>query len=306
MRRGLAVVLALAALVGVPGAHAGAEDPTPDQYQTNFANIIGIIGAGGADWYVSYPTNVPTTGTYHVAVTASTTAAATANIALTAGSFQGSGCTVGAFTSDTAATSQASGYFPVTTTAAHCFGSVRLAITSGSTTITAIRASFQIASDTVTVTDDANGWALTGIPDTQEEIQAIADALVDGVTVKMCGQDGACGPIVTVTNTTVTIGTANVNSTTPDAFTVTVKNKSYDDTLPLLLLLAGMVYAWLRMHRTGWKWLWPLVIFVLAVLSTAAVFLTTNKPLAAAVVVIVAMTGLMALINGFGLGRARE
>lgn len=151
----LAIVLAL-----LPGASAGAEDPTPDPYHTTFANIIGVIGAGGAEWYVSYPTSVPGPGTYHVAVTASTTAAATTSLALTAGSFQGSGCTIGAFTADAAATSQASGHFPVTVSGAHCFGSVRLSITSGATTITAVRASFQIAQDTTEIRDDANGWNL--------------------------------------------------------------------------------------------------------------------------------------------------
>lgn len=204
--------IALILFLFIPNVSAGAEDPTPDNYETNFANIIGIIGAGGADWYVSYPTDVPTTGTYHVAVTASTTAAATANIALTAGSFQGNGCTIGSFTSDTAATSQASGYFPVTVTAAHCFGSVRLAITSGSTTITAIRASFQIAADTVTVSDDANGWALTGIPTPPSAltISGELDIHQDPVTgeLKICGQEGECGVIQTTTE----FGNVTVNN----------------------------------------------------------------------------------------------
>jgi len=356
--------LALAAMLlalATPSASAGAEDPNPDRYDTTFANIVGIIAAGGATWYVSYPTDVPVTGTYNVAISVSTTAAATASLAVTAGSFAGSGCSVGAFVADTAATSFASGYLPITTTGAYCFGSVRLTLAASSTTITAIRASFQIASDTVnvagslsvtnsggqsltitswpsllatlsggvTVTDDANGWAihqdaLTGTVNVVNsggqslavtswpQLQAL---LSGGVTVTddangwAMHQDQACGATIRClsdTNSTLTIGTANVNSTTPDKFRVEVENKSFDDFVPLGLLLVAMVYAWLRLHRTGWKWLFPLVIFVLAVLSAAAVFITTNKPLAAAVVVIVSMLGLMTLINGWGLGRARE
>jgi hypothetical protein len=260
MKRALLAALLLVGLV--PAASAGAEDPTPDMYSTTFGNIIGIIAAGGADWYVSYPTNVPTTGTYHVAVTASTTAAATATLGITAGTFQGSGCTVGAFVSDTSATSQASGYFPVTVTGPYCFGSIRLTITATSTVITAIRASFQIAADTVTVsggltvTDDGNGWLLTGIPDTQEELQAIADALAAGLTVKLCGQSGACGIIETSANTTINVGSTNVTEAQQVAVTFPGNVNSPGLVFVILLpfLFGLLIFFWWHGMRFAAAW----------------------------------------------------
>jgi hypothetical protein len=57
--------------------------------------------------------------------------------------------------------------------------------------------------------------AVTGIPDTQQEIQAIADALAAGLTVHLCGQAGACGVIETNANTTF-YNNGNMTSIFPD------------------------------------------------------------------------------------------
>jgi len=280
MMRWVAVV-ALVFLVGVPGVQAGAEDPTPDHYTTNFANIIGIIGAGGADWFFSYPTDVPTTGTYHLAVSVSTTAAATASLAVAAGSFQGSGCTVGTFTADTAATSIASGYLPITTTGPYCFGSVRFTLSASSTTITAVRATFQIASDTVsisswpslgisswpslavsswptlnvaqsgawTITDDANGWTMH-----QDPVSGTLNVVNSGQqTIKVCGQTGTCGRIAVDANSTISIGTASVNQTVQQELNLRFRGDIHDPGLEWFMSLAFWLMVFVGGCMMGWR-----------------------------------------------------
>lgn len=276
--RGLGFV-ALAGLflasLAVP-VQAGAEDPTPDHYETTFANIVGIIAAGGAEWYVEYPTDVPTTGTYYAGVQVSTTAAATATLAIAAATFQGTGCTIGAFVADTTATSQASGYFPITTTGGFCYGTLRLTLSASSTLITAVRAQVQVSSDTVLntlsgtvnvdVVDDTTADGMLTVPTTPQApssltltgtlgVDLVDDTTADGkLTV---AQDEACGATVRClsdVNSTTIIGTANVNTTEASQLQVDLKfpgsqgSNGGDFFLPVFLWFFALL-VFLRLGR---------------------------------------------------------
>jgi hypothetical protein len=81
-----------------------------------------------------------------------------------------------------------------------------------------------ILSGGLTVTDDADGWLITGIPDTQQEIQAIADALAAGLDVTICPETAPCYHVLSGavdTNTTVVqnIDNQTLNAIIPDEFT---------------------------------------------------------------------------------------
>lgn len=148
----------------------------------------------GMAWNVQGP-DVPTGGT----------------ASFTASTISASGCTVGSWTTISellAAGTGATSYAEITMTSNECRAFVRMVVTAAAIPVTLATFVFPInvyvehtaftntVSGGLTVTDDANGWAVnvaggitvtlapggsiavTGIPDTQQEIQAVADAIL--------------------------------------------------------------------------------------------------------------------------------
>jgi hypothetical protein len=143
-------------------------------------------------------------------------------------------------------------------------------------------------STTATTCNDPNialsgSLTLAGVPDTQEELQAVADAIAAGLTVQF--------------------GNASFgNMTVPT--TIRVESSTAETALPLLLLLAAFVFAGYRLLERPWRWLW--VFGILTVGFFVYVFNEEKLNLTAVVGFLGGLWVIVLLLNKFGFGKEPE
>lgn len=196
MKWQIAFLLTLIATLAVPPTNAAL-----DTWKTTVGNVGGLINGGSIDVYLQHPdADFGRVGdSFHSS--AFMAAPTITNPGITWSINHAHGCTTANPTTRTTTTAIAtvsSFDFDITTTGTTCSVSIRLLVTAGvlATTIYDQQLTLALASSDVqcstavialdakacdgtrTVTDDGNGWAITGIPDTQQELQAIADAIV--------------------------------------------------------------------------------------------------------------------------------
>ncbi len=220
--------------------------------------VVGVLTAGQVDSCVYYERTAPQidSGVTITFITAGPGVIG-ANTLTYGATFVGlNGCTASAWsttTDSTAAGTGGTGSATITMTSHHCRGYLELTITSSNPALsTFIKNRFALGivvpydyeltylcaatGSTPDVFDAATNvcnapllnvaqsgtWTLSGIPDTQQEIQAIADALAAGLEVEICPEVAPCYHVVSGNlNSTVNInGTVNIDANTTETTTL--------------------------------------------------------------------------------------
>lgn len=273
----LSLLLVLAPVVQAqqPGGAAG--DKQQYAYR-ELSAISGVITASTMEAWFTSPTESSAAGTHYIGFNVAGPDIPTGGVAtFTASTIAATGCTIGTWVtvSETlAAGTGATSYAPVTMTGSDCTGVAEMQIQAGVIPVTLARFRFPFdihvtptaftntLSGGVTVTDDANGWAVTGIPDTQQELQAIADAitLLQSLGITVSGSlavdivddttdDGLLS--MPVGNLNATFNNASFPTTVPSSFEVS--NEVSDFWFPILFWIACILVCW----RKGWHYaLW--------------------------------------------------
>lgn len=229
-----AILLISLALATLPTASAqfgaGAQTSVADCRAFTTSSTVAVVDAGSIVFCSRAESRVSTSASgWRLGASLTTPRLSGASPSLTITLNALSGCTAGSpVVTGTAAGAtfgaQTSSSWMMTMTSGQCSGYLRGTVTSGGTTVydgvldfgvmSADTPNYNVNSGGITVTDDANGWALTGIPTPPSALTVSGGLTVtDDANGWAIHQDEACGATVVCLSdsvSNVTLGAVNV------------------------------------------------------------------------------------------------